>query len=157
MSSPDRIPDVLHAPLPAPWGPPLAPEGPLQVAEATSLEPLPRRGAVRSAVQGSPLVLPGGGYSAPVPQPADEPSPDPGPVGPDSLIAQVMLARPDAERVLYEEFGLPCYRCVISLKESVAEGARLYGLDPARVVARLNECPPRPLAPSPPPAAGGAA
>lgn len=66
---------------------------------------------------------------------------DRGPVRPDSLIYDVMLARPEAERVLQEEFGLPCHRCEVSLKETVAQGARLYGLDPAQVVARLNECP----------------
>lgn len=67
--------------------------------------------------------------------------PDRGPVRRDSLIYDVMLARPEAERVLFEELGLPCYRCEVSLVETVEQGARLYGLDPERVVARLNECP----------------
>lgn len=70
-----------------------------------------------------------------------EPRDDRGPVRPDSILYDVMLARPEAERVLLEEFGLPCYRCEVSLKETVAQGARLYGLDPERVVARLNACP----------------
>ena len=52
-----------------------------------------------------------------------------------------MLARPDAERVLQEEFGLPCYRCPVSFVETVAEGARLYRLDPQALVDRLNQCP----------------
>jgi hybrid cluster-associated redox disulfide protein len=66
--------------------------------------------------------------------------PDRGPVRRESVIARVMQARPEAERVLYEEFGLPCYRCEVSLTETVGDGARLYGLDPEAVVARLNAC-----------------
>lgn len=81
--------------------------------------------------------------------PPPDPPADPGPVRGDSLIYDVMAARPDAERVLFEEFGLPCYRCEVSLRETVEDGARLYGLDPARVVERLNACPPLP-APAPP-------
>ena len=67
--------------------------------------------------------------------------PDRGPVRRDSIIARVMQGRPDAEQVLYEEFGLPCYRCDVSLTETVGDGALLYGLDPDVVVARLNACP----------------
>lgn len=79
--------------------------------------------------------------------------PDRGPVRRDSIIARVMQGRPQAEQVLYEEFGLPCYRCEVSLTETVGEGALLYGLDPDAVVARLNDCPLW----EPPVEAGGAA
>ena len=73
--------------------------------------------------------------------------PDLGPVRPDSIIFRVMLARPEAERVLYEEFGLPCYDCEVSLTETVEQGARLYGLDPEVVIERLAACPLRPPPP----------
>lgn len=67
--------------------------------------------------------------------------PERGPVGPDTLLAAVMLGRPDAERVLQEEFGLPCYRCPVSFVETVAQGARLHSMDPEALVERLNACP----------------
>ncbi|MEZ6183727.1 MAG: DUF1858 domain-containing protein [Planctomycetota bacterium] len=66
--------------------------------------------------------------------------PERGPVGPETLIAAVMLGRPDAERVLHEEFGLPCFRCPVSFVETVAEGARLHGLDPQALAERLSAC-----------------
>jgi hypothetical protein len=68
-------------------------------------------------------------------------TPDRTPVTRDSIIFRVMLARPDSERVLFEEFKLPCYTCEVSYTESVGDGARIYGLDPDLVVARLNQCP----------------
>lgn len=67
--------------------------------------------------------------------------PDRGPVRRESIIASVMMARPDVERVLYEEFGLPCYCCEVMFTETIEEGARNYGLDPDVVVARLDACP----------------
>lgn len=74
------------------------------------------------------------------PDPPDEPEP----VRRDSLIANVLLQRPDARRVLFEEFQLPCYRCEARYSETVAEGVGYTGLDPDAVVARLNACPPKP-------------
>lgn len=68
-------------------------------------------------------------------------TPDRGPVRRDSILARVILARPDAGRVLYEEFKLPCVECAAVWSETVEFGVCLTGLDPDRVVARLNECP----------------
>jgi len=67
--------------------------------------------------------------------------PERGPVQPDTLLAAVMLGRPQAEQVLQEEFGLPCFRCPVSFVETVSAGARLHGLDPQALVDRLNRCP----------------
>ena len=68
-------------------------------------------------------------------------SPDRGPVERGSIIARVILGRPDAERVLYEEFGLPCYDCPAVWTETIETGMCLTGIDPDVVVARLEQCP----------------
>ena len=73
---------------------------------------------------------------------------DRGPVRPDSLIADVIDARPDAARVLFEEFNLPCVNCEVSLHETIEVGVAYTGLDPKVVARRLNRCalgPPSPV------------
>lgn len=75
---------------------------------------------------------------------------DRGPVRRDSLIADVIDARPDAARVLFEEFKLPCVTCEVSLHETLEAGVSYTGLDPEVVVARLNRCPLAAQAPSVP-------
>jgi hypothetical protein len=59
----------------------------------------------------------------------------------DSIIADVLESRPDAARVLYEEFHLPCVSCEVAFSETLAEGVSYTGLDPEVVIARLNQCP----------------
>jgi hypothetical protein len=66
----------------------------------------------------------------------------------DSIIAQVLDARPDAARVLFEEFNLPCVTCEVAFYETLAEGVSYTGLDPDVVVARLNRCPRKGPAPA---------
>ena len=52
------------------------------------------------------------------------------------------LYRPDAARVLYEEFGLPCYDCEVAFHESTGQGLSYHrGLDLTVVLARLNALP----------------
>lgn len=59
----------------------------------------------------------------------------------DSLIDDVLETRPDAARVLFEEFKLPCYDCEVALHETIEQGCSYYDLDPDVLVARLNQCP----------------
>ncbi|MGE0706634.1 MAG: hypothetical protein AB7N76_05520 [Planctomycetota bacterium] len=62
-------------------------------------------------------------------------------VGPNTRIADVLRRRPAAARVLYEEFGLPCYRCPARHVETLAEGLSYTEVDPAAVLARLGTWP----------------
>jgi hybrid cluster-associated redox disulfide protein len=66
------------------------------------------------------------------------------PVTRKSLIIEVLESRPLAGKVLREAFGLPCEECVVAETESIEEGARYYGHDADAIVAKLNECPPKP-------------
>ena len=61
----------------------------------------------------------------------------------DQSIAEIIEARPDAARVLFEDYGLPCYCCEVRYRESLAEGLAYSGHDPEQVLARLEQCPPR--------------
>ena len=76
------------------------------------------------------------------PDSAEEPS-EPPPVRPDSLIGNVLWERPDGRRVLFEQFGLPCYRCECRYGETLAQGMSYCGTNLDAVVERLNQCPPR--------------
>ena len=66
--------------------------------------------------------------------------PDRGPVRRDTLMDDVLETRPDARRVLWEEFQLPCYDCEVALYETVEQGCSYRGIDPDVMVARLNAC-----------------
>jgi hybrid cluster-associated redox disulfide protein len=85
------------------------------------------------------------------------PKADRGPVKRTSLIADVIETRPDAARVLFETWKLPCYDCEVSFHETIEQGASYYGIDPDEMVRRLEACPlgPEPVdeATPPPPAA----
>lgn len=81
------------------------------------------------------------------PAPSTPPTGEPPPAAPASTrverttpIHVVLDSRPDAGRVLREEFGLPCEECVVAEVETLEEGARYYGLDVEKLVRRLNEC-----------------
>lgn len=63
------------------------------------------------------------------------------PIGPRTRIVDAIRWRVGADRVLLEEFGLPCYRCEARHVESLAEGVAYCGLDPRRVAARLDALP----------------
>ena len=52
-------------------------------------------------------------------------------------VADALDADPRVKDVLLE-FGLPCFRCVVSEHESIAEGCVPLALDPDGIVARLN-------------------
>jgi hypothetical protein len=65
--------------------------------------------------------------------------PDLGPVRRNSLVDDVCVTRPDAERVLFEEFKLPCYDCEVRFHETVEQACSYYGIDPDLMVKRLNE------------------
>lgn len=45
---------------------------------------------------------------------------------------------PDAARILYEEFNLPCVTCEVAYSETLEEGLSYSGLDPDVVLARLT-------------------
>lgn len=79
--------------------------------------------------------------------------PDRGPVRRDTLLDDVCVTRPDAERVLFEEFKLPCYDCEVRFYETVEQACSYYGIDPDVMVERLNELP---LGPEEEPAEGDA-
>lgn len=55
----------------------------------------------------------------------------------DMLLCDIVDAHPDAKGVL-ESFGLPCWRCVVAYHETLVEGCRPHGLDPAVVLAALE-------------------
>lgn len=74
--------------------------------------------------------------------------PDRGPVRRDTLVDDICQTRPDAERVLFEEFKLPCYDCEVRFYESVEQACSLHGLDPDLMVRRLDALA---LGPAPPP------
>lgn len=74
--------------------------------------------------------------------------PDRGPVRKDTLLDDVCMTRPDAERVLFEDFKLPCYDCEVRFYESVEQACSYYSIDVDVMVKRLNELP---LGPPPPP------
>jgi hybrid cluster-associated redox disulfide protein len=67
------------------------------------------------------------------------------PVTRKTLIIEVLESRPLAGKVLREAFGLPCEECVVAETETVEQGARYYGHDADAIVAKLNECPPKPV------------
>ena len=48
---------------------------------------------------------------------------------------------PDAARILYEEFNLPCVTCEVAYSETLEEGLSYSGLDPDVVLARLTGSP----------------
>lgn len=93
-------------------------------------------------------------YYGTVPEAQDDPPPSSTiAVRPDTLIADVIFEplpntpgptpyRPDAARVLYEEFGLPCCECEVAFHETFEQGVPCAGHDVAAVVSRLNACPP---------------
>lgn len=67
--------------------------------------------------------------------------PDRGPVRGDTLLDDVCMTRPDAERVLFEDFKLPCYDCEVRFYESVAQACSYYSIDVEVMLKRLNELP----------------
>ena len=75
--------------------------------------------------------------AAPEPDPAPETTPSADEVGPQTLIADVLARRPQAARVLLEEFDLPCYRCPGRFVEGLAEGISYRGLKAEDVLARI--------------------
>lgn len=62
----------------------------------------------------------------------------------DMLLGEVVDAHPSASDVLLS-FGLPCFKCVVADTETLAEGARAYGLDPARIIEKLDREAPLPV------------
>jgi hypothetical protein len=82
--------------------------------------------------------------------PEDPPIAPPSPVRRDSVIDDILRTRPDAARVLQEEFNLPCWDCDVRFSETLETGVSYTGLDPDAVIARLNQCPWRPLGPEHP-------
>lgn len=73
------------------------------------------------------------------PEPEPEPAASaPDEVGPQTLIADVLARRPQAARVLLEEFDLPCYRCPGRFVEGLAEGISYRGLEAEAVLARID-------------------
>ena len=61
----------------------------------------------------------------------------------DMLVCDIVEAHPSAKDVL-ETFGLPCSRCIVAYHETLAQGLRPHGLDPAAVIARLERDAPLP-------------
>ena len=64
----------------------------------------------------------------------------PDPVTRKSVIGKVLDSRPDAWKVLNDEFKLPCWDCAVAETETIEEGARYYGHDADAIVKKLNAC-----------------
>ncbi len=56
---------------------------------------------------------------------------------PDMLIFDALELHEGAAEV-FESFGLPCRRCAVAEVETVEEGARSKGIDPKKILSRLN-------------------
>ncbi len=56
---------------------------------------------------------------------------------PDMLIFDALGLHERAAEVL-ESFGLPCVECAVAEVETIEEGARSKGIDPEKVLAKLN-------------------
>jgi hybrid cluster-associated redox disulfide protein len=67
-------------------------------------------------------------------------------------IGDLLDLHPSVAGVL-ASFGLPCQECIVAPRETLEEGARLNGLDPEEILARLRELPAsaRPARPPSPP------
>lgn len=55
-------------------------------------------------------------------------------------VEEALRLHPRASEV-FEAFGLPCIRCVVSERETITEAARLNGLDADAIVEELNRLP----------------
>lgn len=60
------------------------------------------------------------------------------PVTRDTKIIDILQSIPDAARILYEEFNLPCITCEVAYTETLEDGVSYSRLDPEVVIARLN-------------------
>jgi hybrid cluster-associated redox disulfide protein len=67
--------------------------------------------------------------------------PDRGPVTKTTCLGDVLRTRPDAERVLFERFRLPCYDCEVAFFETVEQAAAYYSHDLQAMLDALNACP----------------
>ena len=56
---------------------------------------------------------------------------------PDMLIFDALGLHEGAAAVL-KSFGLPCTDCVVAEMETIEEGARSKGIDPQKVLGKLN-------------------
>ncbi|GAB4390800.1 MAG: hypothetical protein Kow0025_25270 [Thermodesulfovibrionales bacterium] len=57
----------------------------------------------------------------------------------DSLIGDVIKDNPAASKVIEKYFGNGCFTCPGIRVESIAFGAMMHNVDPAKVVKELNE------------------
>ncbi len=80
------------------------------------------------------------------PRPPDPPGP---PGGTDAgrfsraMIVAAALDQDERAKDVLLEFGLPCWKCVVSETETLEEGCRPLQIDVDLVVRRLNALPPR--------------
>lgn len=61
----------------------------------------------------------------------------------DMLVIDILEAEPKTEAVLLS-FGLPCGRCVVAEFETLAEGARAYGIPVETIIEKLDRLAPQP-------------
>ena len=59
----------------------------------------------------------------------------------DSIIGEVIKARPGAERVIEKYFGTGCFTCPGIKMESIAFGCLMHNLDPEPLLKELNQLP----------------
>jgi hybrid cluster-associated redox disulfide protein len=55
-------------------------------------------------------------------------------------ILEALQADPRARQV-FEEHGMGCIGCLGATMESIEDGAKMHGLDPAALIADLNSLP----------------
>lgn len=57
----------------------------------------------------------------------------------DSIIGDVLKAKPEATKVIEKYFGQGCFTCPGMKMESISFGAMMHGIDPQKVVKEINE------------------
>ena len=56
----------------------------------------------------------------------------------DSLIGDVINSSPEAKKIIEKYFGNGCFTCPGIKVETIAFGAMMHNVDPARVITEIN-------------------
>ena len=59
----------------------------------------------------------------------------------DTIIGDVLKAKPQAEKVIEKYFGQGCFTCPGIRMESISFGAMMHGKDPELIVKEINDLP----------------
>lgn len=55
-----------------------------------------------------------------------------------TTFAEVLQKHPEAAKIFFKH-GMMCVGCPMAMQESIEQGCKAHGLDPAKIVAELNK------------------